>query len=355
MSHRDPAFARTADEEKPRLATEEQAPQLPILELQTMAGNAAVARAIATGRTQSPAIQRGLLDFMRSDEELYHDAQDDLTDFRREKHATENFRPDTGLGMFDVSYDAGGGSLAITCKVQFDFADGSAAEFPNAPASELAWTEALKNDWKSRYLSTVSSSWSGHHTFYCQKDWWEDLTAAVNVQFVEVEKDPHFNVHVAKIPAGAFRQSSVTAPESHLFGPSAGSGDFDSEDLTPTAKPGGTQIGAVHEAGHMLGLDDEYGTGTPSHSDPVEAEFGHGVTRGADGRIMSGGMDIQPEHGVTFLAGLKDCTDMDEWAHAAKLPRPIPAGAATGAGDLAPGAIPGPGGSQPGSSPSAVA
>jgi hypothetical protein len=335
---------RTAANDPAEEASAENSTREPsILALQHSAGNAAVARAIATGRTSSPVIQRGIFDMFESEEEQYHDSQDELEEFKKAIHASTNFLPSTGLGMFDAAYDPSASALNVTCKVKFDFRDGSPSEFPSAAPGDLAWTDALKTDWKSRYLSTVSSSWSGHHTFYCTKDWWEDLSAAVNVQFVEVENGEHFAVHVAKIPPGGFRQSSVTAPESHWLGATdPGSGDFDSEDLTPTRKPGGTQVGAVHEAGHMLGLDDEYGTGTPSHSDPVQAEFGHGVTRGADGRIMSGGMEVQPEHGVTFLEGLKDCTAMDEWSHTQKLPRSIPAGAATGAGDLAPGALPGP-------------
>jgi hypothetical protein len=256
--------------------------------------------------------------------EDYQEAREDLAEFLADSpYTSEDFQPSSGLGMFDATYFASTGTLDIVCKCSFNFIDGSATEFPTAAAADLTWSDAAKEDWKRRYLATVSSSWSGgNHTFHCQNDWWESLQASTSVRFIEVDSGEHFGIDVTKIPSGAFRQSSVGAPR--LGGLISGHGDFDSEDLTPTNKPGGTQVGAVHEAGHMLGLDDEYGTGTPSHSDLVEKEFGHAVTRGADGRIMSGGMDILPEHGVTFLEALKDATDMDEWSTAQKSPRDIP-------------------------------
>jgi hypothetical protein len=311
-----------------------------LLALQPSVGNAALARHIANG--SAPASIQRVPDWLGDvldtrDNEEYLDATEDLASFKRRNYTETNFQSSTHLGMFDVLFNPNTGALQITCKVKFSFVNGSATQFPGASAADLTWTDAVKADWKSRYLSTVSAAWSGgHHIFHCQKDWWEALTATTTVQFVETERSEHFNLSITKIPPGGFRQSSVTRPDSSWLGDTPGSGDFDSEDLTPTAKPGGTQVGAVHEAGHMLGLDDEYGTGTPDHSGLVQSEFGHGVARGADGRIMSGGMEIQPEHGVTFLEALKSATSMQEWSHIKKFPKPVPGAAA------APGASPAP-------------
>jgi Domain of unknown function (DUF4157) len=243
-------------------------------------------------------------------------------------HVAENFQSTTRLGMFNAIYNLS--TLQIVCKCKFNFVSGNATEFPSATPEQLTWTDQAEMDaWKARFISKVSSTWSsGNHVFYCQKPWWESLIAKVNVDIQEADSGEHFALTIAKIPTGEFRTSSVTSPTVvPIIGQTtSGTGDFDSEDLETVSKPGGMQTPAVHEAGHMLGLDDEYGTGTPSHSDLVESEFGHGVARGADGRIMSGGNDIQPEHGVTFLEALKEATDISEWtATMCPVPRTIPA------------------------------
>ncbi len=258
----------------------------------------------------------------------YQHTLDDLHAFSAQPHTTDNFQPSTGLGLFDVTYTPAAGSLEIVCKCKFNFVNGVATEYPGATPADLNWTPEQKKKWTADYLSTVNSTWSGHHTFHCQKDWWESLSGAVAVHFVEADSAEQFVLDVTKIPKGEFRRSNVSAPSVGTFGGvTPGHGEFDSEDLSSVDKPGGTQTPAAHEAGHMLGLDDEYNTGetgAPSHSADVEREFGHEVKRGADSRIMSGGMDILPEHGVTFLEAIKKATDMEEWATEAKPPRAAP-------------------------------
>jgi len=258
----------------------------------------------------------------------YQHALDNLHAFSAQPHTASNFQPSTGLGLFDVTYTPSAGSLEIVCKCKFNFVNGVATEYPGATPADLNWTPEQKKTWTANYLSTVNGAWSGHHTFHCHKDWWESLSGTVAVHFVEADSAEQFVLDVTKIPKGEFRRSNVSAPSVGTFGGvTPGHGEFDSEDLSSVGKPGGTQTPAAHEAGHMLGLDDEYNTGetgAPSHSADVEKEFGHEVKRGADGRIMSGGMDILPEHGVTFLEAIKKATDMEEWATEAKPPRAAP-------------------------------
>ena len=277
-----------------------------------------------------------LLDIRENEAELdewedYQDSVEELREFSSNSHSAENFQSSTRLGLFDATYLPMMGMLLIDLRCQFNFVDGSAAEFPSAAPEALTWADDAKDAWKARFLSTVSAAWTaGDFIFHSQKDWWESLVAQVLVNVYESESNPHFVLSITKIPPGEFRGSSVTSPVVLPFwgatGP--GTGDFDSEDLETVAKSGGMQTPAVHEAGHMLGLDDEYlasGPEPPSHSDLVESEFGQGVAKGSDGRIMSGGDDIQPEHGVTFLEALKEATGMEEWSFApVAVPRPIP-------------------------------
>ncbi|MCU0521907.1 MAG: hypothetical protein MUF84_14605 [Anaerolineae bacterium] len=327
-------------------------------------GNRGLQRLVLAGQTGqasvpapgSSLIQRDVLDAIgdaldiRQDEaaldewEDYQEATEDLRDFRSEIHTAENFQSTTRIGMFDAAYFPSLGTLMIEVRCQFNFVDGSAAEFPSAAPEDLTWTDdAAKDAWKARFLATVSTAWTfGNFAFYCQKPWWESLVANVLVDVHEAEADPHFVLTITKIPSGEFRGSSVTSPVVlPVWGATGpGTADFDSEDLETVAKPGGMQTPAIHETGHMLGLDDEYiasGPEPPSHSDMVESEFGQGVAKGTDGRVMSGGDDIQPEHGITFLAALKEATGMEEWsATMCAVPRPIPTNprAAEGMGDF---------------------
>ena len=132
-----------------------------------------------------------------------------------------------------------------------------------------------------------------------------------------------------KIPPKEFRTSSVSSP---IFGGTFGGGtaDFDSNDINTVDKAGGQQRASVHEAGHMLGLDDEYGDADEEvdHSDIVEDEGGGKVVRGPDGRIMSSGEQVGTAHGATFLEVLQEMTKLD-WGNTPKAPRPVPAGADT--------------------------
>ena len=266
--------------------------------------------------------------------EDYEDALDDRAEFTAEAHEVEDFQSATRIGMFDAAYDAVAGVLTATVRCHFDFRDGNTADFPGSTEADVTWSDAAEDRWKTSWLTQSNQTWSGRHTFFCQEDWWEDMTSTVAVNFVESDDSPHYDLDVTMIPSGRFAQSSVgTGRPGGPFGLGrrAGQGTFDSEDLTPTAKPGGTQIGANHEAGHMLGLDDEYGIGTPDHGGMVQDVLGHGVTRGSDDRIMSGGMVVQPEHGVTFIAALRAATDK-RWAFAARPPRPAPTDPALGRG-----------------------
>jgi hypothetical protein len=179
---------------------------------------------------------------------------------------------------------------------------------------------------KAEFVRRVSAFWSDRFTFHCTRDWWEDLQAAVQVRFVESEeKTAHYRVKVRKVPEAAFRRSNVKPMRSTQ---TQGRANLSSEDLAQVDHREHTQITAFHEAGHMLGLGDEYvedrtkKSGIP-HDKLVQAEFGHGVPLHDDGRLMSEGDLIVPEYGVTFLEALRAITAMKQWSYDAKPPAPV--------------------------------
>jgi len=94
----------------------------------------------------------------------------------------------------------------------------------------------------------------------------------------------HWEVTVKKIPRGGWSGSWVRDG-------SVNEVLLDSEDLTLVKKNAGQrQRGAVHEFGHMLGLDDEYPTGSLHASDVTS--------------IMHNGERIAGRHDAAFKTWL---------------------------------------------------
>jgi hypothetical protein len=105
------------------------------------------------------------------------------------------------------------------------------------------------------------------------------------------------------------------APARLIFS-DAGVGD----ETTITVGTGSRQITAVHESGHMFGLDDEY-TGEDAYSPGLKTEHTDlaakagetGIIHGQSDAIMSHGATIRRQHYVTFLDALKVVSGMEEW------------------------------------------
>jgi hypothetical protein len=279
-----------------------------LLQLQRSAGNAAVARAIAARQFDRAAYERSM---------------DEKAKFMAWRWSGPSWRPSTGIGNFDVLYEPKTGVLTVTVKSKFWFRDGKPEDWDeeDEPRGWL-WKpdEILK--WKADFMRRVSAKWSGQFVFHCTRDWWEDLQAAVQVRFVESEeKNAHYDLEVTKVPDAEDKRSKVRAPKHNK---KKGKAFLDSNDLSQEEKGDYSQTVAFHEAGHMLGLGDEYNRKkTPAHEKLVQAEFGHGVPRHKDGRLMSDGDLIVPEYGVTFLEALRGITAMKEWSYNAKPPATV--------------------------------
>jgi hypothetical protein len=284
---------------------------------------------------------RGIKDIanMRSNEkelDAYEDAVDDLEDFKKEDHPKDQKKFDAlKLGSFFVKYKPSIESLFVTVQIKFDFKEESHQEIdpqdlellkagkidgrvPKMLTVKDTWTPEQEKEFKTAFLATCSASWSGKHTLYAHKDWWESLKANVVVSFINGENfpgGPNYIIEVHKEPI----RSSVKRGFGKVY-----------------AGIAGTTTG-VHESGHMLGLGDEYPEeaddhGRPAdHSQLVEAEFGpqKAIIRGKQNpaSLMASGVDgkkILPEHGVTFLEAIKDVAPETPWHLSPKPPKPIP-------------------------------
>ncbi|MBN2002208.1 MAG: DUF4157 domain-containing protein [Anaerolineae bacterium] len=249
-----------------------------------------------------------------------------------EPQTLENYQPSTGLGMFDATYNPDTNTLEIVLKCNFNFNAGDLTKWGGTYTdADVTWTEEEIEQWKADYIQEVTAAWSGNQTLYAQDDFWESESVNVNVSVVETDDNEHFTVNVEKIPSDQHEGSSVSAPSVDDDGVvTPGTVTLDSSDLTDrdrTADDGSTmqQRGAIHEAGHMLGLGDEYGASYGCHhAQQYQDRYGTAVVEGADGRIMSIGEDILPEHNLVFLEVMEEITGVEWGTDEVTDPAPIP-------------------------------
>jgi hypothetical protein len=249
----------------------------------------------------------------------------------------ESFGPSTGSGVFDVELDPP--LLILTVKCKFQYVPGSAAQFPKAKPEDLTWKKGEPETFEKAWFQAVNDFWKGGiFKFNCQRTGWEDLRAIVLPVFAPVDDKPHYTCTISKTPpgAGSFFRSDVTRATWTVSGGGkvetshSGSASFGSRDLEYFKKPGGKQRTAVHEAGHMLGLGDEYidtavghtAGKEASHSKLVEKQLGYKVVYGDTESIMSGGEKVLEQHSVTFREALEAVSGITEWSLQPKLPNP---------------------------------
>lgn len=221
-----------------------------------------------------------------------------------------NYAPTTGRGLFDVSLNPSNGRLEVLTKVKFDFIDGTAADFVGHDGENHVWTSAEKKKWKASYIALIEGRWGGKYHFVHPD--MNAVTVYVDVEVEEATSGWHYEANITKIPKGEWASSSVgrnnRVPESLQT-------TFDSEDLAWSDKGvKDKQKGAVHEYGHMIGLDDEYPVdGAIAHATMVRDALGTVLVEGKFNDVMSSGNHIEKQHYITFLQALKDITNLRKW------------------------------------------
>jgi hypothetical protein len=230
---------------------------------------------------------------------------------------------------------------------------------PDAMSKAARQFEAMKHAFIGSFVRQAEG-WGGHHIFYCHEAplvgwqasvrievdltyaWGSPPSASVSttpVTAVDTERRAsatHGSLVVELNEGVGLRQvADAMIPES--IGPSLHSepalGEGGSTPgglpglVAPRRNPPEAQLTLSHEVGHLFGLGDEYvekdekdkrlyksgyGPGDPTeHSKLAASMLGKSVKHGDDNAtIMAQGMNIGPQHGVTFLAALRSVTGL---------------------------------------------
>jgi hypothetical protein len=146
-------------------------------------------------------------------------------------------------------------TLEMEMNIEFSFQEGVGDD-----GLPLGWSDAQKQEFMRDYVAAVEGTWDGHNITLddgtqvrldVQLNVSEERSGFFGGVLDAVDGSEHWNIDVTRVPEGGFRQSSIT--------PSRNYGDFDSEDVNPIDKGASDpQVGAAHEFGHMIGLEDEY-------------------------------------------------------------------------------------------------
>lgn len=240
-----------------------------------------------------------------------------LTAFRAGTYEQDNYNPPTGRGLFDASLNPNNGRLEILSKIKFDFIDGTAADFAGHAGESPAWTDAEKTTWKNSFIALIEGRWGGKYHFVHPDLPGEQVYVDVEVE--EANSGWHYEANITKIPKGETAGSSVQRKA--VRNPEELEATLDSEDLVwreRTDDEGNkqNQKGAVHEYGHMIGLDDEYMLGSDgqiAHDAMVRSALGTVLVAERSTDMMSIGNTIEKQHYITFLQVLKDITNLSKW------------------------------------------
>lgn len=163
--------------------------------------------------------------------------------------------------------------LEVSMKIQFYFKDSGTNVWTPAQKTTFVknWKSEIKKIWCNRVIKILPSGKKVHLDL--------DFDTQIGGRMLD-----HWEITVTRIPKGDFMRSSVN--------PLLGNVSLDSEDLTnvPKGCAGQLQTGAAHEFGHMLGLADEYITGSKHIIDCAS--------------IMHSGSSTRPRHDSTMIKWL---------------------------------------------------
>jgi hypothetical protein len=160
------------------------------------------------------------------------------------------------LALYPEMGSSGRGVLVVTVIGSIKFAEGKSS----AGGTKLSWTAQERSDFISGVQAAIANAWSDQHRIKTPSTVpnFNDVGVLFDLRLGEslgLLAHSHWDVTATKVDT--WTQSCVDPLFSTWV--SNGEAHLDSLDLRPENKvAAGTQRGAVHEFGHMLGYRDEY-------------------------------------------------------------------------------------------------
>lgn len=115
-------------------------------------------------------------------------------EFGRRNFTIPNYRPPTGIGLFDFKFQPLTRQIEVRVNATYNFLG------PTHNGEYLPWTELEKSNYKTKAASVIHNAWSGRYRMVCKDPDWSDLSASVDIRLVETPpSSAHYIIDARKV------------------------------------------------------------------------------------------------------------------------------------------------------------
>ncbi|MGC9996410.1 MAG: hypothetical protein ABSE79_13910 [Terriglobia bacterium] len=109
--------------------------------------------------------------------------------------SVKNYRPPTGIGLFDFDYNIGQRTVDVRVRVRFEWLN----KGEGVQSAYINWKPEEKAAFAGKALRVCREAWSNRYRFECRRPGWEEFQASVNIKFKETALDPQYIIECRKV------------------------------------------------------------------------------------------------------------------------------------------------------------